>query len=84
MRLRGSARIRRRAEAGVEVRDPEAMRRSFRTRGCFSGLIPRVCTLGWYAMPRQGMGFETGLGHGIGNESTLRENGIEPDKKRSA
>ena len=35
-------------------------------------------------MPRQGMGFETGLGHGIGNGSTLRENGIEPDKKRSA
>ena len=27
--------------------------------GFFSGLIPRVCTLGWYAMPIQGMGFET-------------------------
>ncbi len=60
------------------------MRRSFRTRSCFAGWVPRVGTLGWYAMPRQGMGFETGLGHGIGNGSTLRENGIEPDKKRSA
>ena len=36
-----------------------AMRRSFRTRVFFSGWVPRVCTLGWYAMPRQGMGFET-------------------------
>ena len=27
--------------------------------GFFAGGIPRVCTLGWYAMPRQGMGFET-------------------------
>ncbi len=35
------------------------MRRSFRTRVSFSGRIPRVCTLGWYAMPRWGMGFET-------------------------
>ena len=48
-------------------------------------------TLRWYAMPFQGMGFATGLGHGIGieieieigNRSTLRQNGIEPDKKRS-
>ena len=44
------------------------------------------CTLGWYAMPFQGMGFATGLGHGIGieigNRSTLRQNGIEPDKKQ--
>ena len=31
------------------------MRRSFRTRGFFAGGIPRVCTLGWYAMPRQGI-----------------------------
>ncbi len=31
-------------------------------------------------MPFQGMGFETGLGHGIGNGSTLRQNGIEADK----
>ena len=68
----------------VDVRDTETMRRSFRTRGYFFGLIPRVCTLGWYAMPRQGMGFETGLGHGIGNGLTLRQNGIEPDTKRSA
>ena len=59
------------------------MRRSFRTRSCFAGWVPRVGTLGWYAMPIQGMGFETGLGHGIGNGSTLRENGIEPDKRRS-
>ena len=35
------------------------MRRSFRTRVSFSGSIPRVCTLGWYAMPRRA--------HGIGN-----------------
>jgi hypothetical protein len=49
--------------------------------GMFGRWIPRVCTLGWYAMPIQGMGFETGLGHGIGNGSTLRKNGIEPDKK---
>ena len=27
------------------------------------------------------MGFETGLGHGIGNGSTLRQNRFEPDKK---
>ena len=32
-------------------------------------------------MPRWGMGFETGLGHGIGNGSTLRQNRFEPDKK---
>ena len=35
------------------------MRRSFRTRVSFSGWIPRVCTLGWYAMPRWGMGSGT-------------------------
>ena len=45
----------------VDVRDTEAMRRSFRTRGYFSGLIPRVCTLGWYAMTPQGMGSDTWL-----------------------
>ena len=45
--------------AVVEVRDPEAMRRSFRTRGYFSGWVPRVCTLGWYAMPIQGIGTQT-------------------------
>ena len=27
--------------------------------GFFSGRIPRVCTLGWYAMPRWGMGSKT-------------------------
>jgi hypothetical protein len=27
--------------------------------GLFSGLIPRVGTLGWYAMPRQGIRSET-------------------------
>ncbi len=37
------------------------MRRSFRTRVSFSGWIPRVGTLGWYAMPHQGMGFPTRL-----------------------
>ena len=42
------------------------MRRSFRTRVCFAGWIPRVGTLGWYAMPIQGMGWGTWLGHGIG------------------
>ena len=71
-------------KGGVEAQDTRPMRRSFRTRGFFAGEIPRVCTLGWYAMPRQGMGFETGLGHGIGNGLTLRQNGIEPDTKRSA
>ena len=39
-----------------------------------AGGIPRVCTLGWYAMPLQGMGFETGLGHGIRN--TMGAHGI--------
>jgi hypothetical protein len=44
------------------------MRRSFRTRVNFSGWIPRVGTLGWYAMPRQGMGSEMWFGgRGIGN-----------------
>ena len=35
------------------------------------------------SLPDEGMGFATGLGHGIGiwNGSTLRQNGIEPDKK---
>ena len=37
------------------------------------------------SLPDEGMGFTTGLGHGIGieigNGSTLRQNGIEPDKK---
>ena len=37
------------------------MRRSFRTRGFCAGEIPRVCTLGWYAMPPQGMGSDTWL-----------------------
>ena len=40
---------------GGDIRDAENMRRSFRTRGFFAGGIPRVCTLGWYAMPRQGI-----------------------------
>ena len=35
-----------------------AMRRSFRTRVCFSGWSLRVVTLGWYAMPLEGMGLE--------------------------
>ena len=51
------------------------MRRSFRMRGCFSGWIPKVCTLGWYAMPLQGMDrehcgppvTETPSGRRIGN-----------------
>jgi hypothetical protein len=49
------------------------MRRSFRTRISFSGGIPRVGTLGWYAMPL----------HGIRSEpwSTLRQDGIEPGSK---
>ena len=45
--------------AGAAVRDTKNMRRSFRTRVCFDGWIPRVGTLGWYAMPRQGMEWET-------------------------
>ena len=35
------------------------MRRSFRTHVSFSGWIPRVGTLSWYAMARQGMEFAT-------------------------
>ena len=35
--------------------------------GFFFGWVPRVGTLGWYAMPRQGMGLDTWLGIGIGN-----------------
>ena len=46
----------------VDVRDTQAMRRSFRTRVSLSGWIPRVCTLGWYAMPLQGMGSGTWFG----------------------
>ena len=42
------------------------MRRSFRTQVSFSGWIPKVYTLGWYAMPQQGMESETWLRHGIG------------------
>jgi hypothetical protein len=49
------------------------MRRSFRTQVSFSGRIPRVCTLGWYAMPHQGMRSKTG--------STLRQNAFEPHSK---
>ena len=47
------------ANALIRIRFPakkrserRRMRRSFRTRVSFSGRIPRVCTLGWYAMPR--------------------------------
>ena len=43
------------------------MRRSFRTRICFSGWIPRVGTLGWYAMPFQGMGSVPWFWHGNWN-----------------
>ncbi len=32
-----------------------------------AGWIPRVCTLGWYAMPLQGIGSETWLGSTIKN-----------------
>ena len=46
-----------------------------------AGGIPRVCTLGWYAMPLQGMGFETGLEHGSRRRLALRQNGIEPGSK---
>ena len=38
------------------------MRRSFRTLVSFAGGIPRVGTLGWYAMPRQGIGSEMRFG----------------------
>ena len=43
------------------------MRRSFRMRGCFSGWIPKVGTLGWYAMPLQGMDRERSGKSGNGN-----------------
>jgi hypothetical protein len=38
-------------------------------------------TLGWYAMPLQGMGSETGLGHRIENELILTQKGIEMNPK---
>jgi hypothetical protein len=31
------------------------MRRAFKTWVCFCGWIPKFGTLGWYAMPRQGI-----------------------------
>ena len=46
-------------KAGGDVQDTEIMRRSFRTRVSFSGWIPRVGTLGWNAMARQGTGLGT-------------------------
>ena len=67
--------------AGVDIRDTQVMRRSFRTRVSFSGWIPRVGTLGWYAMPLQGMVTDTRLGHGIANVLILRQHGIESNTK---
>ena len=59
------------------------MRRSFRTRVSFSGWIPRVGTLGWYAMPLQGMVTDTRFGHGIGNVLILSQHRIENEHKKS-
>ena len=42
-----------------------------------AGGIPRVCTLGWYAMPLQGMGFETGF-RAWGSKYGRRTWGREP------
>ena len=52
-------------KGGGEIRDTEAMRRSFRTRKNVAGWVPRVGTLSWYAMPRQGIESETWLGGDI-------------------
>jgi hypothetical protein len=52
------------------------MRRSFRTRVSFSGRIPRVCTLGWYAMPRWGMGSKRGGGIGSNGAAPTRWNAM--------
>jgi hypothetical protein len=52
------------------------MRRSFRTRVSFSGRIPRVCTLGWYAMPRWGMGSKHGGGIGFIGAAPTRWNAM--------
>ncbi len=52
------------------------MRRSFRTRVCFSGWSPRVGTLGWYAMPRWGMGSETWWSIGSNGAAPTRWNAM--------
>lgn len=49
-----------RVKARVDVRGTQTMRRSFRTRGMLPGGFPGLAPLGWYAMPAQGMEFETG------------------------
>jgi hypothetical protein len=61
--------------AGVDLRDTVNMRRSFRTRVCFARWIPRVGTLGWYAMPYQGMG----IGNAMGPE--IDSNGDNPQSQ---
>ena len=35
--------------------------------GLFWGRVPRVCTLGWYVMPLQGIRSETWLGYAMKN-----------------
>ena len=69
---------------GAEVRGTQPMRRSFRTRGCFSGWIPRVGTLGWYAMPLQGMDRERGRRSGVGDAigAPYRKRDGPPYRKR--
>ena len=57
-------------KGGVEAQDTRPMRRSFRTRVSFSGWIPRVGTLGWYAMPPSGHEIGHVVG-GSGNGNTV-------------
>jgi hypothetical protein len=63
------------------------MRRPFRTRVCFYGCFPRVCTLGWYAMPPQGMRFEIRLGHetrnAVGPRYRKRDDGPTPGTRQA-
>jgi hypothetical protein len=49
------------------------MRRSFRTRVCFFGVNSQGCTLGWYAMPIQGM--ESEMSCSISSNGTARIRG---------
>jgi hypothetical protein len=46
-------------KAGVDIRGPRLCGVPSERRFLFSGWIPRVGTLGWYAMPRWGMGSKT-------------------------
>ena len=51
--------------AGFEARGYAAF---LQNAGIVGGCFPRVCTLGWYAMPLSGHGIRNRVdGHGIGN-----------------